>query len=215
MAYQLSDLIAEVQTKSKDSSFDSTLITYYLNDTQNSILGQRMFPFMETSVTVALGEGDTSYSYPVDLQSIVGLRLSDPVDTASYIEPDYLPHRIFFDMYPTPESYGESAPTAYTDYGRTLLWSCPLAESYSMYLRYLKRPTDLSGSTDVPALPQEFKAILVLGALAGVEEYRRNFDVAAVHRRTIEDLTEDLVLRYSPRNLTRMHKVGNARFIKR
>lgn len=211
MAYILSDLISEVQRRAKDNSFDSALITDYLNEIQQEVLGERMFSFLEETITATLNQNDTSYAYPSDLQTILGLRLTDPSSAATYFRPSYKPFREFDKLYPTPEEYGESVPVHYSDFGRELLWSCPLDKGYSLRLRYLKAVPELSGSTDVPVIPQEFKGILIRGALAGVEEYRDNYDIAALHRRKVEDLTEDLILRYSSRSLLKLAKSSRAR----
>lgn len=204
MAYQLSDLISEVQTKGKDPSFDSSLITYYLNDTQADVLNKRFYSFMETSEAPTLSVNDTTHAYPADLQTVLEVRLTDPDSTTTYYTPQYLPHRQFFDLYPDITGYSAASPFNYTDYGRVLNWSSKLDKAYVLYLRYVKRVTPLVDSADVPQIPQEFKEILVRGALAGIEEYRDNFDIAAVHRRRIEELTEDLTMRYSLRVLSQL-----------
>lgn len=211
MAYQLSDLITEVQRKVKDSTFDSALITDYLNDTQNEVLGSRMYSFMEAIESTTLNETDTSYTYPTDLQSVLLARVIDPSNDTLYFDVDYLPYREFYDIYPTPEAYDASTPTAYTDFGCKLYWDRPLGDDYDFKLWYLKRPTQMSDASDVPSIPEEFKDILIRGALASVEEYRDNYDMAGVHRRKVEDLVENMTIRYTHRNLGKVHKSTSAR----
>ena len=201
MAYQLSDLISEVRTKAKDSTFLSDLITYFLQDTQDEVLGQRRLSFLEEVTTETLVVNATSFTYDATLQSILGLTLKDPDSAAAVYTPDYVTRAVFDQHVQDPTVLTAGQPSCYTDYGHVLYWDRPLDKAYVMRLRYLRRPITLTNSTDVPDVPVEYKNLLIRGALAGVEEYRENYDIAAVHRRKVEDLAEDMFQRYSSRQL--------------
>lgn len=196
MAYQLSDLVTEVQTKAKDPSFDRSLIGYYIRDVHNEVLGKKMFSFMEQDVTGTLAISDVAYSLSNDVQAILGLRLTDPTSATTFYEPTRIDSRTFFRSYPNVAAFSGGAPINYTQTGALLKWSSKLDKAYNLEMLALAVPTQLEAATDVPNLPVEFREILTLAGLAGVEGYRRNFDVAAVHRRRIEELTEDMTIRY-------------------
>ncbi|MFE7720095.1 hypothetical protein ACFU44_13760 [Nocardia rhizosphaerihabitans] len=206
MAYNLGTLISEIRTRSKDSSLSDAMITYFVQEVQDEVLGHHSFPFMETSRTDTLSIGATSYAYQTNHQAILGVRLTDAVDVYGYCEPVYMPYRQFDDRYPTPNALTAGRPLNFTDYGRVLYWSCPLDKAYTLRFRFQRASVELASSSTVPDIPVEFKQLLVKAGLAGVEEHRENFDIAALHKRKVEDLTEDLLRRYSTRQLMKAPK---------
>jgi hypothetical protein len=206
MAYNLGTLIAEVKRRAKDSSLSDTLITDFIQEAQDEVVGHHIFPFMEATRTDTLVIGDVSYAYQAGHQAILGVRLTDAADLYGYCEPEYLPYRKFDERYPNPSAFTQGRPLNFTDYGRTLYWDRPLDKAYTLRFRYLRAPTELVASSTVPDIPYEFKQLLVRAGLAGVEEFRENFDIAAIHHRKVEDLTEDLLRRYTSRQLMRAPK---------
>ncbi len=82
-----------------------------------------------------------------------------------------------------------------------MLWNVPLDRAYTVKIKYLKTPSILSLDEDVPDVPERHKELLIRGALARIEEYRDNWDIAALHQRKVEDLTEDMLVRTSTRQL--------------
>lgn len=208
--YQLSNLISEVQRKAKDPSFSSALITDYLNDTQDDVLAGKVWPFQDAALTGTLGTGSHTYDADDDFQSLLGLSLTDPTNDAT-ARPDYIPHRQFFDRNAAPDSATAGEPSEFTVFAGQVVFDRPADKSYTLNLRYLMRPTKLENAADVPTIPEEFKQVLVRGALAGVEEYRDNYDIAAVHRRKLEDLVENMNLRLGSRQLIRTAKATTSR----
>lgn len=211
--YQLSNLISEVQRKAKDSTFSSALITDYLNDVQDEVLGSKVLSFQETSFDTTLPSGSHTVDFLNDMQSALGLVLVDANSNAS--QPAYVPFRQFFESNPSPATATAGLPSCYTVFESQLVFDRPADQTYDMTLRYLKQPTRLENSTDVPSIPEAFKEVLVRGALANVEEYRENFDIAAVHRRRCEDLVEAMNVRLSGRQLLRTAKATTSRAVSR
>jgi hypothetical protein len=208
MAYNVTSLIQEVKTLAKDTSLTDGLITGWLQETQDRVLGRTRFPFLEVVGVQTLVPGDLTFGYWADLQTILSLTLT--FNSVAY-RPDYLAYQTFDECFPTPSNSGRSLPSHFTDYGRQLYWSTPLDKAYGITMRYLREPVRLSSGAIVPDIPEEYKQILIKGALAGVEEYRENFDIAALHNRKVEDLAEDLIGRYGLRQLTAPHKVRTSR----
>lgn len=206
MAYQLSQLVADVRKRAKDTSFDSDLITDYIQATQNEVLQRSRFPFMEDATTAVLTISTTDYALAADVDVILSLKLLDTDTTPDTVfAPEYLAYPTFFERF-DPETATAGTPSYYTVYGNTVMWDVPLTKAYTLKVKYLKTPSILSIDSDVPDVPERFKEILIRGALSRVEDYRDNFDIAAIHQRKVEELTEDMLGRLSQRQLVTPHR---------
>lgn len=215
MAYTLGDLITDIQRRAKDTSFSTALITSYINDTQNEVVGEKRWPFLEQLDVTILPVGAYSYDYESDAQTTYDVTLVDPDGSQNYTQPTFLPHTHFFDQFPVPEAANQSMPNFWTDFGRTMMFDCPADKAYKLRVRYLAAPTELVNDSDTPLIPQEYKEILIRGALAAIEEYRDNYDLGAVHRRKVEDLTADMAKRYMLRQFQAAPKGAPQRVIRR
>lgn len=195
MAYQLSDLITSVQQRAKDTSFSSSLITEYLNEVQNEVLGHRRYTFMETIDTDTLSLNSSEIVLADEIQTINYLAVSVNGQNRAV---EFVPQRTFYeDIISTTAGQ----PGSFTFNGRSIFFSSPANKAYTVTMHYTRRPSTLSVSTDVPDIPEDFREILMRGALSRVEEYRENYDIAAIHQRKVEDLSEDMNLRYGLRQL--------------
>lgn len=197
MAYQLSDLRTTIKARAKDTDLSNTLIDDYLNATQNEVLGRRRFTFMETTDTDTLSSGSTEIELEGEVQIIDYLALTV---NGTPIELSYVPHRSFYQGVGSATTTA-GQPNTFTFYGRTIIFNCPADQSYTVTLHYTRRPSQLENDSDVPDIPLDYKELLIRGALAGVEEYRENFEIGGVHRRKVEELAEDMNLRYGLRQL--------------
>jgi hypothetical protein len=195
MAYQLSDLITSIQSRAKDTSFSSSLITEYLNETQSEVLGHRRFSFMETADTDTLSAGQNELELDDEVQTILYLAF---VVNGADRRPEYLPARTFYE---TDFSQVQSQPAYFTFVGRSIIFSSFSDVAYTVKYQYTRRPATLANDTDVPEIPEDYRELLIRGALARIEEYRENYDIAAIHQRKIEELSEDMNLRYGIRQL--------------
>lgn len=195
MAYQLSDLISSVQQRAKDTSFSQALITEYLNETQQEVLGHRRYTFMETTDDETLSIGSREIELDAEVQTVDYLALE--IDSLDH-PVAYVPHRSFYEA---ALSDDEGQPGYFTFFGRSILFSTPADVAYPVKLHYTRRPATLTNSTDVPDIPEDFREILIRGALSRIEEYRENYDIAALHQRRVEELTESMSLRYGLRQL--------------
>lgn len=202
MAYDLSSLITSIRKRAKDTSFDSELITEYIQATQNEILGRSRFPFMEQAATDTVSEGDTDYQVDDEVEVTLSLHLADGDNV---LKPTYLGYPEFYERY-DPETSSHASPVHYTIFGGTFIWNAPLDRAYTLKVKYLKAPSILSLDGDVPDIPERFKEVLIRGGLSGVEDYRGNDDRSAFHARKVEELTEDMLSRLSLRQLATPHR---------
>lgn len=203
MAYNLGTLTTTVRNRIKDTTFDGDLIADYLNDTQREVLQRHRYPFMEVADTEALTAGTTDAQLYNDIDVVISLSLVDASDNV--VRPTYIPYREFYEEY-DPDTASAVQPSAYTIFGDTLVWNAPLDKAYTLQIKYLKTPTVLSLDVDEPDIPERFQEILIRGAQGRVEEYRDNYDIAALHQRKVEELTEDMIYRLATRQLTSLPK---------
>lgn len=199
MAYQLSDLISELQTKAKDSALSSSLLTQFLNDAQDRIVGNQTFAFMEKTDTGTLSIGQATMSYPSDNQLTIDIMLVDPTTATSSNLLDYLEPETFWQTYPTPSAYSNARPSAWTDYGRLIYFDRPSDKAYNYTHRYVKRPTVLAGSTDVPDVPAPWREALINYAMASIELYRDNHMFASTYTNRADQIAEDMAVRLATR----------------
>lgn len=211
MAYYTDDLIDEVIELSKDSSLPRSRVLGYIQRTQDAVLGRRRFRFNEHRLVQTLTISTTTYSYDDDHQQVIQIVLSHAA-LETPLQPEYLAPDEFFERFPLPETETAGAPRYYTDFERKIHWNCPLDRGYTLGMRYLVAPTRLEDSdASSPDIPVEFKDILLKGALASVEQFRENFDIAAVYKREVEDLESDMIARYGLRKM----QPGKARTVRR
>jgi hypothetical protein len=208
--YYVSDLIDQALDQSKDSSIPRSRVLSYMQRTQDAVLGRHRYKFSEDYLVETLSSDSTTYSYDDEHQQIIQVVLSH-TDLGSPARPEYLSPAEFFESYPIPDTNPQGCPSHFTDYGHEIYWNCPLDKSYTLGLRYVVASSRLEDTDTSPDLPEEFKDIYIKGMLAGIEEYRGNFDVAALYKREIEDLEENMLGRYAQRML----QTGKARTIGR
>ena len=201
--YNTSALIDSVLAQSKDSDFSRDLILEYMQRTQDEVLGRQRFKFNEDVYETDLAPLDYKFSYDCDHQEIIQLILIDYSTTRPTIyQPNYLAPNEFFDIYPAPDNNTKNPPFNYTDFNGEIWFPAPLDRAYTIKMRYVERPKRLTDkTTSCPQIPVEFKDIYIKGGLAGIEQFRENFDIAGVYGRKVEDLADDMQGRYGPRKM--------------
>jgi hypothetical protein len=205
MTYNVSDLVASVRKRAKDPTFDEDLIIEFMQSKQDALLNHNRFPFMETSETENISASSLDLELDSEIDVLLDLKLID-ADTNNVITPGYLPFGQFQELYESPETSSVATPYQFTSFSNILYWNAPVDKSYTLKMRYIRTPIRFTSGLVVPDVPERYKEILIRAGLAGVEEYRENFDIAAVHERKIEELTEDMLMRLSLRQLTTPHK---------
>jgi hypothetical protein len=199
MAYTQADLVTEVQTRAKDSSFSSTLIGQYLTYAQNRYFNRNLSTSLHTRDSDTVSAGDSTYEPDAEVDVIFTLSLTD--STGNVFAPNEMAPKAFFELYQTPEANTASSPTAYTVFANEIVFNAPLDRAYTIDLKYLRVQGTLTTSADVPDLPERWREYLVLLALADVHEYRENFDMAGLKRQDAEQLEEDMRTRGALRTM--------------
>lgn len=201
MSYTLTDITTKVQQRIRDTGYSTSEIANYLNDTINDVFNEYRLPFMQTTQTYTVTANDSDITHGSGLPTnYVGA--IDLLNTTSGQE-SVIPYKDFSEldqMYPdlddtTRNTAGQ--PLYWYKYGNTIKLFPSPAAAYTLSLRYYKKPTALSDTTDVPEIPSEFEELLVAGAAYRVLQVKDNYDQAAIHENKYQELLQKLVVRYS------------------
>lgn len=199
MAYDLIGLRAEVRNRLDDESYDSGVLDQFINDTHRQVLNTYSFPFMEKEFSGTLLSGASTFQLPTDAQTVISFRLTAPDDAAGLLP--YMAFRQFDETYPDPGSSNPGKPIVWTFINTDFKVHPKTDQVYELDLRYLKIPTTLTGDTDVPDVPEEFKEILVLGAHQRALERDDAYNEAQVVEQKWDLLVEDMVRRLVTRQI--------------
>lgn len=200
MDYTLENLIEILHKRLQDEEYDESLLTVFLNDTINEILGEDKYPFMQRidkytadnhgEISLPLGYGGTFYLY--------ANKPKQPREEVKYI---------------SPEEYFKNTKRhtfVYTVFANTLFYrlsktkqdeSCDW-DDFTITHLYLENPRPLANDNDHPPIPPQYMEALILGALARAEEVRDNFDYAQLYRNQQDQLLTNMKVRLGPGNLT-------------
>ena len=183
MAYNTGTLITNVQQRIRDTGYSSTEILGYINDTQNDIFNEYKLPFMQDGqgYTTVVGVNDITNGAGLPTNYVQALDIIDsnnvPVNYIDAVSITYDSGWYFFD-------------------GTINLTPAPVTAG-TLTLRYYKKPTELTGNSDVPEIPSEFGEALVLGAAYRVLQVKDNYDQAGVLQNKYDEIIQKLVRKYS------------------
>lgn len=200
MAYQLSSIVTKVQKRIRDTGYSSSTIKEFINDAQNALFNEYDLRFMETS---------QGYTLTVDIQDITNgsglpsnfVRAIDLFITTD----DYAKILTYVDFKDIDKAYPDAAddnpgtPRFWYMVGNTINVYPKPDQAYTLTLRFIKRPTELSADADVPEVPKEFEELLVYGASYRAFEEKDMDDKAAVFENKYLAEVQKLVNRYSRR----------------
>ena len=195
MNYTLETLIQILRKRLQDEEFDSELLTTFLNNSLNEILGEDKYPFMQRIEKCTAGShGEVPLPpYYAGTFYIYAKREHEPRQKLEYV---------------APEEYFENTKRltfTYTIFANTLFYRLrhdPDDEGFEVTHLYLANPLPLVKSTDRPPIPPQYMEALILGALARAEEVRDNFDFAQIYRNQQDQLLTNMKLRLGPGNLS-------------
>jgi hypothetical protein len=203
VAYDLQDLRNRVRRKLKDNSYNGGDIDNFLNDAQTEIADLFHWPFFQKTVEGALTVDEYTYEQQSDHQLTNHIILIDPDNTTQSrnISKGYLTPDDFFERFPNPGAIPSAWPSYWTEYGDQVYFSCPVDKEYLFRQHYYRLPSDMATDNSTPDLPIDFREALVLGAHYRAEEQRDNYDFSAIVQKKFEDKVNDLIERYSTRQL--------------
>lgn len=191
----LSTLKNILRKRLQDEEFDADTLKIFLNDSQNEILGEDKYPFMQRIdkyTTTADGEIDLPLGYAGTF-FIYANKDNQPRQPLKYISPN--------EYFTNTDAH----TFVYTTYANTLFYRIendPKNTGFEITHLYLIHPMPMENDTDKTAIPNEYVEALVLGAMARAEEIRDNFDFAQIYRNQQDQILTNMKLRYGPGNLS-------------
>lgn len=201
MTYQLSTVRTRIQQKLDNTSFDSAKLNQFINDGQREILNTNRFPFMESEATATTANGSDAITYnpvPSDLQQVLSVRVYLPDTKAVTLE--MKEYEYVDTLYPNPDLTDPGFPQFTYIFNNTLKVFPRADATYTLKVKYLKRPAELVNDADVPAIPEEFGELLVLAGYKRALEHEDNFDQAQIVQQTIDEQRMQLVARLGLRH---------------
>lgn len=204
MSYLVSDLITRIQQKLDDTSFDTTTLINFLNDTEREVFNRYRINTQEQqidTITTTAGSrnltglpgnaGGGTPSTGTLVGQYISLRVILPVNYSRVIP--YVAYEDADKFYPNYNLLGQGPPIAWFifDGVPTLLNNAD--KTYTLSAKYTLLPTKLTAATDTPNLPEEFSEIEVLGAFARALEFNDQYDEATAIRNQYHQLCSDYV----------------------
>lgn len=194
MDYTLETLKDILHRRLQDQEFDDENLRIFLNDSQNEILGEDKYPFMERIDT-----------YTADEKGEISLPLGYAGTLYIFARKDGQPREPL--QYIAPKEFFENTSKhtmVWTKYANTIFYRIHKDTDdtgFNIMHLYLANPLPLVKDTDRSPIPAQYIEALVLGALARAEQYRDNFDYAQIYRNQQDQILTNMKLRYGPGNL--------------
>lgn len=198
MAYTLGDLRTTVRNRIADPNFSTALIDQFINDEQREIFGYYDLPFNRAVTTHTLTSGTNTINLPAGHQKTKGLRIIAPQNDDRDLSRFYLPWNRFKQNFREASYYSDTDPTYWSIYDTQIVFSYNSDKNYTLQHDYLITPTELTEDADVPELPEEFREILVLGAMVRAYEVNDDNDIAQYQQSKKNLLIGAMLKRYSP-----------------
>lgn len=195
MAYNRGTIRTRIQQKLDDTAFDTSTLNQFIDDGQRDILNSRRFVFMEREADVTTtASANTLTGVPTDLQVPLSLRVYTPIGYASA-----LPYMEYEDVdlaFPNPTLSGNTPPSAWYIFNQ-IPYIYPSADNtYTLKLKYIKDPTELTTDASVPEVPEAFGELLVLAGYKRALEFNDDYDQAQIIQAQIDELMDKMDERY-------------------
>lgn len=196
MAYTFADLKTKLQTQIGDSSLDTTVMGDAINYTIQNIFNSIEITLNSEyqSNTVATGANTLTTALPSNFQKITSLYITSPVGLARDLTNEFVSPKEFRQMFP---SITTSNPLSSWTFWTGVEFSTLADQDYTVRIEYIKSVPILSDATDVPAIPEAFEELLMLGAKIRVYEQKEDFDYADQFQTRYADALEAFISRYS------------------
>lgn len=194
-SYNLGTTRARIEQKLDDTSFGVDKLNQFINDGQRDILNSRRFVFMEREADLTTTDGlDTVTSTPTDMAVPLSLRVYTPIGNA--IPLGYVEYEDFDRAIPNATNNGESAPSLWRVFNKTI-YIYPIADAeYSLKLKYVKEATELTDDASVPEIPEAFSETLVLAGYKRALEHNDDYDQAQIIQLQIDEQMDKIDERY-------------------
>lgn len=198
MAYDLGTLVTRTQQRIRNTSYPMSEIIGYINDTQNDVFNEYQLPFMQAlqTYTVTPGTSDITNGSDLPTNYVQAINLTLTSNGIEQVIP-YKEVTLSDIDNPDQDDQPRNYPEYWYHYGETIrLYPAP-AGSYTLRLRYYKKPTELTTSDQVPEIPSEFAELLIVGAAYRILQVKDNYDQAGVFQNKYDELLQKLVVKYT------------------
>jgi hypothetical protein len=210
MAYNYLELVNDVnrrlnETPLTSATFDSAGGYYadvknHINTALHRINREELeWPFNHLINTVTLIVDQPKYAYPSDAKSVafdtfrlrgdetfnVTSRKLELMDYEEYLSrfPDYQFNPA--DVHNTPQYVTRNRDLSYTIVP-------PPDQTYDIVYEYYRLPTDLVLWSDVPTIPEQFRSVIVEGAMYYAYTFRGGLEEAAISNQLFKDGIKDM-----------------------
>lgn len=195
MTYLVSDLTTRVQAKLDDTSFDTTKLLAWLNDTEREVFNRYRLNQNETQLdtitTTAASRDLTGLPTSPAVQNYISLRIILPVNYSKVIP--YVEYEDADVFYPNYNLLGQGPPIAWFIFAGTPHLLNIADKTYTLSAKYTNQPGKLTSSSDTPNIPEEFSELAVLGMYARALEFNDEFAEAQAIRAQFDRLARDYV----------------------
>jgi len=158
-----------------------------INDTIAEINAERIdWPFNHTRTTLVLTAGVNRYAFPANAEymdfNTFRIHRDDTIgnSTSSLKEIDYDTYIKYYsdDEYNTTNSSIRGLPNlvSVTQGMNFVVWRVPDA-AYTLEYEYFSLPTDLVAYSDTPTIPEQFKYVIIAGALRHSYNFKDDIEV--------------------------------------
>lgn len=173
---------------SKSDATTRNRVKNWINMGQSDFALRELWPFRETTGTLALAQGTQEYSLisnfaDIDSQNIISVALQGTQNSKL----TYWPFSQLRADNPDFDLIGASIPTRYYIKGGSIgFWPLP-SGTYTCLIDYYKVPTELSADADVSILPVNYREALMHYALSLENDFNTDPDLAQKEMNTYEN----------------------------
>lgn len=189
--YQLSTVRSRIQDRLDNTSFSTSKLTQFINDSQREIIIQAkpQYAQLEATYTTAIS-ANTLTTTATDVLVPLSFKLFTPINYAMKLP--FIEYQDVDLFYPNVGLLGTGPPIAWSVFGGTPFLVNNADAVYTLKGKYLQTPPELTNDTDVPILPVTFSEILVLAGYKRALEHDDDFDSAQVVQQEIDSKILDM-----------------------
>jgi len=176
----LSDIRFSVRNRLDDTSFDQSTVDEAINFVHDEVFNEHRIRFMETNDDLFVSPNDTTADMPDDMQTLINVHVTSPI--VYNILNKYMEYGDFMKAYPGYMTYTPSEVYLWTDFGNAMRFASPVLAATTINIDYLRRPQLLVGDDDISDIPDQYKEMVVLGALARCMERNEDYGEASSER---------------------------------
>jgi len=210
MAYTLADLRTSVKNRIADPNFNNALIDEFINSEQREILGYYNLPFNRTQTQYTITQGSNTNTLPARHQKTIGLRVIAPQNDDRDLSRYYLPWKRFKQTFREADYYSNTDLLYWSIYNNEIVFAYNSDKTYTVEHDYITTVEDLVDDNDVPELPEEFREILIIGAMVRCYEVNDDNDIAQYQQSKKNLLVQAMLKRYAPQQSATTNTLRNS-----